>query len=221
MVKSSFPSLFDVLNHCVTSLGKRTLRARILEPMCDITSISNIQDCIAELNRPECIDLGSSLVQILRCFNNVECLHKLVLIVPQDDNIRAAEVLMHQALHLKKCLQFVPTLQSRLAQLTSTIFQEISINLLDERYASMLNHIDSVINKNLLEYQKDSNSQLFQRVNCVQSGVNDLVDILRKSYNELTGQIESMRFLIYFFRLLIIFFFFLHLRTRKKSLSLQ
>lgn len=197
-------SLFNVLNHCVTSLGKRTLRARILEPMCDITNIKEIQNCIFELNQPEFVDRTSGLIQILQCFNYIERLNRLAMVVPQDDNIRAAEVLVNQALHLKKCLQLVPTLQSRLAHLTSKMFQEISINLLDERYASMLNHIDSVINKNLVDFQKDSNSQLFQRVNCVQSGVNDLVDILRKSYNELTTQIESM------FHSLLEFFLFLN-----------
>lgn len=194
MVKSGFPSLYAVLDHCVTSLGKRTLRARILEPMCDIPSIKDIQDCIIELNQAENIELSPSITHVLGNFNNIERLHKLVLVVPQDDNIRAAEILINQALHLKKCLQLVPVLQGRLSPLMSKKFQEIQANLLDERYTSILNQIDNVINKNLLEFQRDSNSQLFQKINCVQNGVNDLVDILRKSYSELIGQIESTLF---------------------------
>lgn len=191
MVKSNFPSLFDVLNYCVTSIGKRTLRARILEPMCDIPSIRQIHDCIAELSQPEYIDLNGLLMQVLRNFNNVERLHKLALVVPQDDSLRAAEILINQALHLKKCLQLVPELQARLAPLISKKFHEIQANLLDQRYVSMLNHIGTVLNRSLTEFRKDSSSQLFQRIHCIQSGVNDLIDILRKSYHELTGQIES------------------------------
>lgn len=190
-VKSNFPSLFDVLDHCVTSLGKRTLRARILEPMCDIPSITSIHDCIAELNQPEFTELSPILRNVLHNFNNVERLHKLALIVPQDDNIRAAEILINQALHLKKCLQLVPTLRSKLAPLTSPKLQEITVNLLDQRYESILNHIDTVINRNLMEFHRDSSSQLFQRIHCVQTGVNDLIDNLRNIYNDLVKHIES------------------------------
>lgn len=190
-VKCNFPSLFNTLDHCVTSFGKRTLRARILEPMCDIPSIKETQNCIAELNQAEHLELSPILVNVLRNFNNIERLHKLVLVVPQEDNVRAAEVLINQAIHLKKCLQLVPVLRSKLASLTCKKFQEIQENLMDERYESMLNHIDTVINRNLLEFQRDSSSQLFQRINCVQNGVNDLVDILRKSYNEIITQIEG------------------------------
>lgn len=190
-VKSHFPSLFDVLNYCVTSIGKRTLRARILEPMCDIPSIRHIHDCIFELNQPEYGELSGLLMMVLRNFNNVERLHKLALVVPQDDSIRAAEILINQALHLKKCLQLVPELQARLAPLCSKKFHEIQANLMDERYVSMLNHIETVLDRSLIEFRKDSSSQLFQRIHCVQHGVNDLIDILRKSYKELTGQIEG------------------------------
>lgn len=190
-VKGNFPSLFNVLDHCVTSLGKRTLRARILEPMCDIPSIMSIHDCIAELNQPEFVELSPMLTNILRNFNNIERLHKLALVVPQDDNMRAAEIVINQALHLKKCLKLVPVLRSKLISLGSDKFQEMQANLLDDRYEIILNHIDSVINRNLLEFQRDSSSQLFERINCIQSGVNDLIDNLRNIYTELTSQIES------------------------------
>lgn len=175
----------------MTSLGKRTLRARILEPMCDIPSINDIHDCIAELNMHEQIDLIPLLIAVLRNFNNVERLHKLVMVVPQEDNIRAAEILINQALHLRKCLRLVPELQSKLSPLMCRKFEEIKENLFDERYASMLKHIDTVINKNLLEFQRDSSSQLFQRMHCIQSGVNDLIDILRKTYDDLVKQLEG------------------------------
>lgn len=190
-VKSSFPSLYDVLDYCVTSLGKRTLRAQILEPMCDISRITEIHHCIAELNQQEYIELVPCLKNILQNFNNVERLQKLALVVPQDDNIRAAEILINQALHLRKCLEFVPTLRMKLMPLIGKKFKEIQESLMDARYEAMLNHINTVINRNLLEFHKDSSSQLFHRMNCVQNGVNELIDILRKSYTELTSQIEG------------------------------
>lgn len=180
-----------MLDHCVTSFGKRTLRARILEPMCDIPSITAIHDCIAELNQQESAEFGPMLQNVLRNFNNVERLHKLALVVPQDDNIKAAEVLIGQALHLRNCLQLVPLLRKQLSSLMCQKFQEIQVNLMDERYTSILNHIDNFINRNQTEFHSDSSSKLYQYINCVQEGVNDLIDVLRKSYHDLTGQIEG------------------------------
>lgn len=159
--------------------------------MCDISRITEIHDCIAEINQQEYIELGPCLKSILQNFNNVERLQKLALIVPQEDNIRAAEILINQALHLRKCLEFVPTLRMKLLPLMGNKFQEIRENFMDARYEAMLNHINTVINRNLLEFHKDSSSQLFHRMNCVQSGVNDLIDILRQRYNDLTSQIEG------------------------------
>lgn len=166
--------------------------------MCDIPSIRQIHDCINELNQPGYIELMAHLTAVLRNFNNVERLHKLALVVPQDNNIRTAEILINQVLHLKKCLQLVPELQARLAPLVSKKFHEIQANLLDQRYASMLNHIETVLNHSLSEFRKDSSSQLFQRIHCVQSGANELIDILRKSYKELITEVESEFQLIFF-----------------------
>lgn len=194
-----------MLDHCVTSFGKRTLRARILEPMCDIPSITAIHDCIAELNQQESVEFGPMLRQVLRNFNNVERLHKLALIVPQDDNIRAAEMLINQVLHLKKCLQFVPLLRMKLAPLFCQKFQEIQVNLMDDRYTSILNHIDHFINPNQMEFHSDSSSKLAQHIHCVQDGVNDLIDVLRKSYHDLIAQIEGKKVAGFLFLLLILF----------------
>lgn len=201
-VKGKYPSLYDVMNHCVTSLGKRTLRARILEPMCDISSINELHDCIEELGQDDYIELSSALSNILRNFNNVERLHKLALVVPRDDNLRVAEVLIKQTLHLKRCLKLVPVLRDKLVALQSKKLQEIGVNLTDERYQSLLDKIETIINPNLMDYQNDSGSQLHQRVNCIQGGVNELVDVLRGPYNELRIELEGE---FYFYFLLQIF----------------
>lgn len=203
-VKSTYPSLFDVLDHCVTSFGKRTLRARILEPMCDIDGINGIHDCIAELNQQEFMEFDSMLTDVLRNFNHVERLHKLALVVLQDNNIKAAEILINQALHLKKCLQLVPQLRNKLSPLMCQKFQEIHANLMDIRYETILQHIDSFISSNHSEFHCDSSSKLFQHINCVKNGVNDLIDMLRKNYHELIGQIEGNFFDCCFFGVILV-----------------
>lgn len=180
------------MNHCVTSLGKRTMRARILEPMCDIPSINEVHDCIEELRQDDYIRSVTPLLSnVLRNFNNVERLHKLALVVPRDDDLRVAEVLIRQTLHLKRCLQLVPVLRDKLVGLESKKLREIGENLMDERYRILHDRIETVINSNLIDYKNDSSSQLHQRVNCIQRGVNELVDVLRGPYNELRTELEG------------------------------
>lgn len=190
-MKSIHLSLYDILDQCVTSIGKRTLRAKILEPSCDVPDIKMHQQCIAELNSRKYIDLKSLLAGILKQFNYVERLHKLTLVVPQDDNIRAAEVLINQTIQLRTCLQLVPVLRTKLEPLQSPMMQDIFNALSDERYQMMLDTIDTVLNKELIALRTDSTSQLTQRIHCIQPGKCKIVDMLRTIYNELIDELQS------------------------------
>lgn len=184
-------SLYDVLDRCVTSIGKRTLRAKILEPSCDVPYIKMHQQCIAELNAKQHVELKGVLAGILKQFNYVERLHKLTLVVPQDDNIRAAEVLINQTIQLRTCLQLVPVLRIKLETLHSPIVRDIFNALSDERYRLMLETIDTVLNKELIALRNDSTTQMMQRIHCIQSGKCDIVDMLRNIYNELIEELQS------------------------------
>lgn len=190
-MKSIHLSLYDILDHCVTSIGKRTLRAKILEPSCDVPYIRMHQQCIAELNSRKYIDLKSLLAGILKQFNYVERLHKLALVVPQDDNIRAAEVLINQTIQLRTCLQLVPVLRAKLESLQSPMMQDIFNALSDERYQMMLDTIDTVLNKELIALRTDSTTQLTQRIHCIQPGKCKVVDMLRTIYTELISELQS------------------------------
>lgn len=48
-MKKRFSCLLDILNHCITKIGARTLRATILQPPCSIPDIEARLDCITEL----------------------------------------------------------------------------------------------------------------------------------------------------------------------------
>lgn len=190
-MKNIHLSLYDILDQCVTSIGKRTLRAKILEPSCDVPYIKLHQQCIAELNAKKHAELKSLLAGILKQFNYVERLHKLALVVPQDDNIRAAEVLINQTIQLRTCLQLVPVLRTKLEQLQSPMIQDIFNALSDERYQLMLDTIDTVLNKELVILRCDSSTQMTQRIHCIQPGKCKLIDMLRNIYNELISELQS------------------------------
>lgn len=189
--KGNRASLYDLLNNCVTRIGKRSLRAKILEPSCDTADIQSIHECIAELNRSEFFELNVQLSVILKNFYSVDRLHKLAIILFRDDSMRAAEILINQTLQLKRCLENIPLLQERLEPLSSKIFQDINECLGDVRFQKMLEHIDKVVNKDVLSYRSDSGGQLYQKISCIQNGISNLIDLSRDVYIQLTTEIRE------------------------------
>lgn len=181
-----------MLDYCVTSLGKRTLRSKILEPMCDVPSIKEIQDCIRELNDNDRVELAPNLIASLRNFNNIERLYKLTMFVPKEDNVRAAEILISHTIQLRQCLHHLPVLRCKLEPLQCNRFKEIYQCLHDGRYQTMLEHIDTLMNPNLTTYGTDSSSQLQRRIHCIQKGKNGLIDLLRQKYDDLIKDLQSM-----------------------------
>lgn len=190
-------SLFDILNYCVTAIGKRTLRARILEPLCDISLIKDYHECIDELNRIENVQVKPILLGLLKNFNHVDRLHKLAFVIPQDDNIRTAEILINQTIQLQMCLKLIPILGIKLETLHCKPFEDIKTALSDERYQMMLDHINSVLNSKELSYHSDSRSQMHQRVNCIQSGKNDMLDIMRNIFNDLITELYGKKLAVF------------------------
>lgn len=57
--KQSIVSLLGTMNRCLTPMGRRLLRASILQPSCDERLIADRQSCVAELvaNQSLCISL--------------------------------------------------------------------------------------------------------------------------------------------------------------------
>lgn len=73
--KEKKSSLFGILDNCSTAIGKRYLRAKILQPLCDIADIKSFQECISELIQN--IKLISDFDNILIKFRSVDTLLKL------------------------------------------------------------------------------------------------------------------------------------------------
>lgn len=184
-------SLFDILNYCVTAIGKRTLRARILEPHCDVAVIRSHHESIQELNCVANIQMKPIISGLLKNFSHVDRLHKLAFAIPQEDNIRMAEILINQTIQLRMCLKLVPVLRIKLHALQCKPFDDIKNGLADERYQLMLDHIDSVLNKEMAAYPSDGSNQIHQRVNCIQSGKNDLIDMMRNIFNDLMKELHG------------------------------
>lgn len=178
------------MNNCNTQIGKRTLRARILEPMCDIEEIKSVQSCIEELIDKD-VQIIHALHTLLHLFNGVDRLSKLTLVVPQETNIRRAEVLINRTVLLRKCLLAVPQLQAALVHFDNAEFRNIQEKLNDVRYAQILEHINQTVDNNIGNYGGDARSMQTQRIYCVKEGVSDLVDLSRGLYRDLIGEVKS------------------------------
>lgn len=70
-------SLLSTLDYCVTNVGKRTLRAKILEPSCNADHLEQIHDSIDQLKHA--IDVLVALESSLMRFSKVDRLLKLSL----------------------------------------------------------------------------------------------------------------------------------------------
>lgn len=85
-------SLFNMLNFCITRIGKRHLRAQILEPSCNIDFIRNRQEQIKVLleNREIFQELNEKLIN----FRKVDQLLKISCITPPGNDEKAIETNM-------------------------------------------------------------------------------------------------------------------------------
>lgn len=183
-------SLFALLNNCITSIGKRTLRARILQPMCDTAEIHRIHECVQELINTD-TQLVHTLHTLLHDFNSVDRLSKLTMVVPQDSNIRTAEILINRTVQLKRCLHMVVPLQTALVHFDSKVLREIYESLNDVRYRTILDHVERVVKKDIGNYGGGARSLLLQRIHCVKDGVSELLDFARGIYKELIAKVKG------------------------------
>lgn len=121
--KDKKSNLFGVLDNCSTPMGRRSLRAKILEPTCDIPTITTIHECIKELlEKP---DMLLTMKTVLTRFEKVERLMKLSVVVTQENDIKAAETMINQALLLKSCLESIPEIIEILKEAQSKSLIEI------------------------------------------------------------------------------------------------
>uniref|UniRef100_A0A1B0DFA9 DNA mismatch repair proteins mutS family domain-containing protein n=1 Tax=Phlebotomus papatasi TaxID=29031 RepID=A0A1B0DFA9_PHLPP len=176
--KNKNSCLYQFLDKCLTNVGKRSLRARILAPLCDVKQIREFQEAVQELIEHQ--PLLETLRQILKKFKSVSKMQKLCLIVPQNDIIRAAELMISHVITFKSCLQAIPQLFDILSNFTHKTFETMRQGLEDSRYQNILEQINKCIVDDV-QYERGQ-KQFFQRIHAVKEGCNVFLDISRKLY---------------------------------------
>ncbi|KAG5228944.1 DNA mismatch repair protein [Salix suchowensis] len=192
-------SLFHMLKTTKTTGGTRLLRANLLQPLKDITTINTRLDCLDELMSNEQLFFGLS--QALRKFpketDRVLCHFcfkpkKVTNEVAGADNARRSQVLISSIILLKTALDALPLLSKALKDaksfLLANVYKTISEN---EKYFSIRKRVGEVIDEDVLHARAPFIAQT-QQCFAVKAGIDGLLDIARRTFCDTSEAIHNL-----------------------------
>ncbi|XP_031835707.2 mutS protein homolog 4 isoform X2 [Nomia melanderi] len=183
-------SLLGVLDRCSTPMGRKLLRANILQPSCEECVIVDRQTAIAELvsNRA----LRTLLQPILRRLYGADRLAALSVVpVFHDNNVQCAEQNLNYVLLLKNMLDVVPELEAALSSAETDLLRKIRKRLENPRFRLMKERILETIHPDARSVSGYTSSNM-QRCFAIKAGINDLLDVARRTYCELIDDMKTM-----------------------------
>uniref|UniRef100_A0A7M5XGZ2 Uncharacterized protein n=1 Tax=Clytia hemisphaerica TaxID=252671 RepID=A0A7M5XGZ2_9CNID len=185
----SLHSLYGVLNHTKTPGGGRLLRSNILQPPCDISTITQRYDCITELTEKE--GLFRNLQTVLSRFLDVDQLISCLVQIPKKKDLRVFEKKIADSISLKHVIELIPTLQEALKDSENGLFKAYYQSLSDPRYENILEEIGTVIHDET-HYHKGTLNMRTQKLFSVKPNVNGLLDVARRSHCEVIDDITEI-----------------------------
>ncbi|XP_026969901.1 mutS protein homolog 4 [Sagmatias obliquidens] len=182
-------TLFGVLNYTKTPGGSRRLRSNILEPLIDVETINMRLDCVQELLQDE--ELFFGLQSVLARFLDTEQLLSVLVQIPKQDTITAAESKITNLIYLKHTLELVDPLKITLKNCNTPLLRAYYGSLEDKRFVIILDKIKTVINDDA-RYMKGCLNMRTQKCYAVRSNINEFLDIARRTYTEIVDDIAGM-----------------------------
>ncbi|KAL0130729.1 hypothetical protein PUN28_002386 [Cardiocondyla obscurior] len=187
--KLSIVSLLGTMNRCLTPMGRRLLRASILQPLCDQSLIADRQSCVAELITNQ--SLFISLQPVVQRLFGTDRLLALAIKPLHVNDMQSAERNLNYALLLKSCLDTIPELETVLAVGIHPFFVKIRKNLGNSEFHVIKNKILSLIHVDA-RFVKGCTSLSMQRCFAIKTDINELLDVARQIYCELINDMQSM-----------------------------
>ncbi|XP_020824183.1 mutS protein homolog 4 isoform X5 [Phascolarctos cinereus] len=129
-------TLFGVLNHTRTPGGSRRLRSNILEPLTDVDTITMRLDCVEELLQEE--ELFFGLQSVISRFLDTEQLLSVLVQIPKQDTVKAAESKITNLIYLKHTLELVDPLKALLKKCNTPLLKAYCSSLEDNRVVCQL-----------------------------------------------------------------------------------
>ncbi|XP_018401348.1 PREDICTED: mutS protein homolog 4-like [Cyphomyrmex costatus] len=187
--KQTIVSLLGTMNRCLTPMGRRLLRASILQPSCDERLIADRQSCVAELVANH--SLCTSLQPVVQRLFGTDRLLTLAIKPLHVNDMQNAERNLNYALLLKSCLDTVPELEAILAIGVHPFFIKTRKNLGNSEFQVMKDKILTLIHVDA-RFVKGCTSLSMQRCFAIKSGINELLDVARQIYCELISDMKNM-----------------------------
>uniref|UniRef100_A0A3Q2PPU5 DNA mismatch repair protein n=1 Tax=Fundulus heteroclitus TaxID=8078 RepID=A0A3Q2PPU5_FUNHE len=182
-------TLLGVLNHTKTPGGARRLRSNILEPLLDVDSINTRLDTIQELLQNE--ELFFGLKNAVGYFLDIDRLLSVLVQIPKQETVQAAEAKITHVIQLKHTLDLVPQLRVVLKTCSTALLKAYSATLEDNRFDTILEQIKTVVNCDTT-YLKGSLNMRTQKCYAVRPNINGFLDIARRVYTEIVDDIAAL-----------------------------
>ncbi|XP_021090588.2 mutS protein homolog 4 [Mesocricetus auratus] len=182
-------TLFGVLNYTKTAGGSRRLRSNILEPLVDVETINMRLDCVQELLQDE--ELFFGLQSVISRFLDTEQLLSVLVQIPKQDTVNAAESKITNLIYLKHTLELVDPLKVTLKNCSTPLLRAYYGSLEDTRFGLILEKIKTVINDDA-RYMKGCLNMRTQKCYAVRSNISEFLDIARRTYTEIVDDIAGM-----------------------------
>ncbi|KAK8929620.1 MutS 4 [Metarhizium anisopliae] len=164
-------SLFGLLNQTKTPMGSRMLRNNILQPPTKYdTFIRPRYEALEELTSEE------------------EMFHAMITISTKSSITHAEEQINHVIL-IKTFLESVPELYQALAECNSALLLKIRDICHPNTTDPILSRIHQVVEADVT-YMTSPLDMRNQRTFAVKAGINDMLDVARQAYKELTNDIH-------------------------------
>ncbi|XP_031231776.1 mutS protein homolog 4 isoform X2 [Mastomys coucha] len=182
-------TLFGVLNYTKTAGGSRRLRSNILEPLVDVETISMRLDSVQELLQDE--ELFFGLQSVISKFLDTDQLLSVLVQIPKQDTVNAAESKITNLIYLKHTLELVDPLKVTLKNCSTPLLRAYYGSLEDHRFELILEKIKTVINDDA-RYMKGCLNMRTQKCYAVRSNISEFLDIARRTYTEIVDDIAGM-----------------------------
>ncbi|CAZ85019.1 unnamed protein product [Tuber melanosporum] len=181
--------LFGLLDNTLTAMGARLLRASILQPLTDLSTLNARLDAVEEFTQHE--EMFSQARQALKPFLDMDRLLTALITMPVKPSLKHSEQAINNIIILKQSLSSIAPVYDSLGSARSWLLVSIR-NLCDsDQIEPVQNLISSIINEDVV-FSKSPLDLRNQRCYAVKSGVNGLLDVARQVYKEVTEDMHQL-----------------------------
>jgi len=181
--------LFDFVNFTVTKPGARSLRAELVCPPCNMNTIEERQGLANEFASSERLRDA--------CRNNLQTLHDMDQLTthysvrPKKFTMLTLKKEVDNTIRLLENLHKLPVLEAVTTKLKSKLGKDIAqvLHSCGKSVAPLLASIANVLRSDT-EFHSSIEEQRIEAIYCVRPGVDDILDVARKSYADIIAKMK-------------------------------